>query len=441
VPEFLDLLLDEVKRNREELAKVAGGSSTTAEWYRELVQRKWNRFPERDLESRGVYAVDSSSGTVELAGGGVLVIARSIALGIGGLQKRRLRLEAFYPKDLRDYEDYLRLLREHLEHEVALDALETDPEFILVDGSLYGRMIHVLKEVEIQDREDFMFDYVEAYSDFLSAALRKGTVVVGVSKDSRSTLFKEEVLKEQVLRIAREHGLDTQEILKLWSGLRRRPREVVEEVRRKTSSGAYPAELYKFFEEARSPVPDSKILYHLNLGSGYTTPLLLKLSRVLAGQLDLVLDDGSVDHVERLSRVFQKTRDRIGSRFEGRARDLISRLRSYPPVAMFYVVFESGEDPVRVDVVARDISALSGANGLQGDAGRFMDDKPESLLRVIALLRGMYAGIRGYNVLLLEADRRVKISDYTLETYRGVLMRELGLFFLLSRGERRVHYP
>ncbi|QOJ78659.1 DNA double-strand break repair nuclease NurA [Infirmifilum lucidum] len=442
MPEFSDLLVEQVRLNRAWIEKVLGATAGLAEWYRGLVLGKWNSLPRGDARVEAVYAVDSSSGLIEVSGGGVLLVTRALSLSVGGKQKRRLAVDALYPRNLMDFEHYVRLTREHLEHLVALDSLDEDPRFVLVDGSLYGRMIHVLKDLDLEDREDFMFTYVETYSSFLREALNRGVTVVGVSKDSRSTLFKEEVLKEEVVRVARENGVDVSELLALWAWLKRRPREVLKEVRKRASSGLYPARIYELFEEARSSTPDSKILLYARPGEGYTTPLLLKISKVQAGQIEVALDESVGDQVEKLGRFFSKSRDKMGEEFEEKVKALVSMLKEYPPVATFYAILGHGDDPIRVDVVSRELQELGVAkNSLALDSSKFISSDVKGITGVISLLRSMYAGVKDYNILLMEADRRVKITERSLEIYRGILMKELGAYFLPSRGERRVHYP
>ncbi len=436
------MLVEQVRLNRAWIEKVLGGTTSIAEWYKRLVLSKWNSLPRENTKVEAVCAVDSSSGLIEASGGGVLLVTRALSLSVGGKQKRRLAVDALYPRNLMDFEDYVRLMREHLEHLVALDSLDEDPRFILIDGSLYGRMIHVLKDLDLEDREDFMFTYVETYSSFLKEALKRGVTVVGVSKDSRSTLFKEEVLKEEAVKVARESGINVSELLALWAGLKRRPREVLKEVRKKVSSGLYPERVYELFEEARSSTPDSKILLYAGPGEGYTTPLLLKISRVQAGQIEVALDESVSDQVEKLGRFFSKSRDKMGEEFEEKVKTLVSMLRGYPPVATFYTILGHGDDPIRVDVVSRELQELGVArNSLAIDSSKFIDSDVKSVAEVISLLKSMYAGVKGYNVLLMEADRRVKITEKSLEIYRGILMKELGEYFLPSRGERRAHYP
>ncbi|MGC9146495.1 MAG: DNA double-strand break repair nuclease NurA [Infirmifilum sp.] len=445
MPEFLDLLAEEISLKKSYLEEIAGKISELSENYKRMVVEKWRPLPPPLEVIDKIFAVDSSTGIVEVRGGGVVLVARSMALAPFSKSFRKLIVDALYPRNTRDFEEYVRLMREHIEHAVALESLEDEPEFILIDGSLYGRMIHVLMELDLEGREDFMFEYVRTYSDFLTQAVKRGVTVLGVSKDSRSTLFKEELLKKKVLEVASESGVEVEEVLRLWTALRRRPREVLEKVREKVRSGEFPAVILDYFEQARSHVPDSRIILEAGVGQGYSTPLILSLSKVIAGQFDLVLDERASDgNIEKLASVFEKSADKHRGEFVKMAHELIAQLRSYPPVLMSYTIMGPGDDPLRVDIISKEISDVGFLkSGALQSSTRFTDDDTSiaTVERSLSLLRGLYAGEKGYNVLLLEVDRRVKISAATLETYRRVIMRELDTLILHSRGERRVHYP
>ncbi|MGC9107895.1 MAG: DNA double-strand break repair nuclease NurA, partial [Infirmifilum sp.] len=212
MPEFLDLLAEEISLKKSYLEEIAGKISELSENYKRMVVEKWRPLPLPLEVIDKIFAVDSSTGIVEVRGGGVVLVARSMALAPFSKSFRKLIVDALYPRDTRDFEEYVRLMREHIEHAVALESLEDEPEFILIDGSLYGRMIHVLMELDLEGREDFMFEYVRTYSDFLTQAVKRGVTVLGVSKDSRSTLFKEELLKKKVLEVASESGVEVEEV-------------------------------------------------------------------------------------------------------------------------------------------------------------------------------------------------------------------------------------
>jgi hypothetical protein len=432
VPRFADLFVEEVRRKRSEVLKVIGGGETLAGRYADLLRKVWVAGIAAGKHFERVYAVDSGSDEIEVSGGGVLLVTRAMALEAGGREVRKLRLDALFPRDLRDYEDFKRLVREHVEHLVALEALEEGADLLLIDGSLYGRMIHVIRELEVEGREDFMLEYVEAYSKLLSRALENGAVVAGVSKDSRSTVLKEELLLAQLASLL--SGCEPElkgKVIELWRLLRRRPSQALNGVRALVKEGLDPRVL-ELFEEARSAVPDSKIISAAGLGAGFTSPLVLTLERVSTGITDLLLRSRDEELEGELARAFERAAERLD--FGARVKSLLKALRSYPPVYTTYAVFAAGDDPVRVDVVARELSRLAGGS-------RFANPVPGIVQTVLAHLALLYGGRRCYNALLLEVDKRVRTTLETLELYHKLAMREVGELILHSRGERRVLYP
>ncbi|MEM0093418.1 MAG: DNA double-strand break repair nuclease NurA [Thermofilum sp.] len=433
MPRFADLFVEEVRRKRGEILRVAAGSADLVSRYSELVRGVWVEGVEARNEFDGVYAVDSSSDEIEVAGGGVILVTRAVALGANGRELRKLRVDAFFPRSIRDYEDFKRLLREHLEHEVALEAVEEGADLVLLDGSLFGRMSHVVRELSVDGREGFLLDYVETYGQLLSRAVRKGVIIAGVSKDSRSTVLKEELLLSELRK--RLEGCPTglaEKVLELWARLRRRPSQVLEEVRRLVKEGLDPR-IYELFEEAKSPVPDSKLLLLMNLGPGFTAPIRLTLERVQMGVIEVALTE-ETRLVALLDAIFEKVSDELGSRFAENVNRVLAALRSYPAVLASYVIFSRGDDPVRVDIAVN-------REDLAASTSRFVSSPPDSFIRVLRQLAFLYSGRTSYNVLLLEADKRVRATAETLDLYHKLAMKELGELIVHSRGERRYFVP
>ncbi|MEM2929916.1 MAG: DNA double-strand break repair nuclease NurA [Thermoproteota archaeon] len=433
MPYFADLLLQELRSKREEVFTVLKTSGGFLEKYRELFSRRWLQLDGIEESLGSVYAVDSSNDEAALSGGGVILFTRSLALAPNGHEVRKLRLDAFYPKRVQMYEEYCRLIREYMEHEAALKAIEEGAKCVLIDGSLYGRMLHVLYELDIDSREGFMLEYVRKYGELLSEAESKDVMLAGVSKDSRSTLFKEEVLwREAVSHVSKQEAVDI--LGELWGELHTRPRKAMEKLRNMVKEGLVDDYVYRLFEEARSAIPDSKIISLLSLEPGFSTPLHLRVDRVYSGTILLILREDEETLLQKLRSSFQKSADKQEHEFENLAIEAIRNLKKYPSIVTFYTVLERGDDPIRVDIVLGDSTAL------QAD-GRFLSKVPDEVRRVLGFLGSLYAGVRGYNMLLLEADRRVKMTAETMKTYTEMLMREYGELLFHSRGERRVFYP
>lgn len=433
MPYFADLLLQELRSKKEDVLKVLKASGVILEKYQELFSKRWLPLDALDENPNDVYAVDSSNGEVELSGGGVILFTRSLAIAPNGGEVRRLRLDAFYPRRVHEYEDYRRLVREYMEHEVALKAVEEGARYVLIDGSLYGRMLHALYELDIEDREGFTLEYVRNYGELLSKATLRGTVLVGVSKDSRSTLFKEEVLRSEILsHVSSKQGV-SETVKDRWEELRRQPHKTMRKLESLVKEGLIDDYVYGLFKEARSAVPDSKVISLLNFGVGFSTPLLLRVDKVYSGTILLILREEEGVLINKLEESFPRLVDKLGYEFEGLASEVIRSLKAYPHIVTFYAVLEEGDDPIRVDIVFPE--------GAELEHERFLSDVPDVVRRVLGLLQTLYAGRRWYNMLLLEADRKVKMAMETLDSYARVLMKEYDELIVHSRGERRVFYP
>lgn len=433
MPRFADLFVEEVRRKRSEILRVAAGGADLVSRYGDLVKSLWIKGVEARREFERVYAVDSSSDEIEVAGGGVILVTRSVALEAGGGELRKLRIDALFPRSVRDYEDFKRLLREHLEHEVALEAVKKGADLVLLDGSLFGRMSHVIRELNIEGREGFLLDYIVTYGQLLYESVRSGAIVAGVSKDSRSTVLREELLLSELKKLLNEQRAELAgRVLELWARLRRGPTQVLAEIRRLVKEGLNPR-ILEIFEEARNPVPDSKLLLLMNLDPGYTVPVRLALERVSMGVVDVALGD-DIRLMGLLAEIFERTADELGSRFAERVDAVLRALRSYPAVLTSYAIFSKGDDPVRIDVAVDRQAAVGGES-------RFLYYAPHAFRKVLQHLACLYAGRMGYNVLLLEADRRVKTTAETMDLYHKLAMRELGELIIHSRGQRRYFTP
>ena len=89
--------------------------------------------------------------------------------------------------------DFISVKMEMLEFQVAIDALKSGLGCgtILIDGSLYGRLVHVPLESKVEE-ERLVFLIISGFIRELLDLCRKNNVLlVGVAKESRSTAFRD----------------------------------------------------------------------------------------------------------------------------------------------------------------------------------------------------------------------------------------------------------
>lgn len=140
-----------------------------------------------------VLAVDSSVYTNLLSNGGVFYIIRSLAARKDVVSKR-LESDVIFSRDrMSRIRELITAKMEMLEFEAALEALKRgfDGDAILLDGSLYGRVSHVFIESKVDEERDSLLHYFRVYKELLDACCKSGVLLVGVSKEIRSTFYRD----------------------------------------------------------------------------------------------------------------------------------------------------------------------------------------------------------------------------------------------------------
>ena len=86
---------------------------------------------------------------------------------------------------------------ELLEFQVAINSIKNgvDCKVVLLDGSLYGRAIHNLIETKTREEIPTLLKYFKVYKELLDLCKEKNILLVGVSKQSRSTFFRDFLLR------------------------------------------------------------------------------------------------------------------------------------------------------------------------------------------------------------------------------------------------------
>jgi len=427
--------MKEVEASRDELLRVVLEPEDKAAFYRELLLKHWLPLPETSSSLNcTVYAVDSSDRVIELAGGGVIHIARSAALSNRQDKARKLRLHAFYPPSDEELSEYRKLMREHLEHEVALEAIQnlSAGDTVLIDGSIFGRMTHVFRVLRIPGREDFMFNYIETFQALLETCIKKNILLLGVAKDSRSTLLKDALLTELLLKKIEKYDPETQ--LKIIALLRNLHREIrtVSEIARKIPDIVYEKIRY-ILKELLYRMPDYKLIMTSRVGTGYSHPLRLELSRVSSGFVEMIFTP------KQRAKLARKIVANLpaGKADEQRTHKTLEHIASYPPVTVLYVKFTENDLPLRVDVVHRDIKEWQ----IEEYTGFVVKGWKQVVIRCLGLLSSLYAGLKNYNVLLTCVDQYVKFTRQSRDYYKSKIESSLNTLIQQSRGVRRVSFP
>lgn len=194
MPDFLDEFASSIGSQKEPLKEkiLRGKSNPLQDTFRKHFEPLWKPLTNiaeyaSNVGELGVTAVDSSLYMNLMSTGGIFYVIRSLAVCKDKMNKR-LQTNVFFTKSgLLEAHYYIGTKMEMLEFQTAIDALRDGFECnsILIDGSLYGRAMHVPVETKIEEDRTVVLDYFKTYAELLDLCRKKGICIAGVSKESR----------------------------------------------------------------------------------------------------------------------------------------------------------------------------------------------------------------------------------------------------------------
>ena len=444
MPQFLDSFNMQVLQKKSRLRDMfeKGRVSELDNDLKELLVGNWNPLCSSALK-REIIAVDGSRALRRSASGAYWYVIRSLAL----LRKdrfRELEIDAFLSKSTStDVDQFISVKTEHQEFEVARKAIiESDLSNValLIDGSLYGRMTHLPRDMPPEGAKDFMLKYFSTYYELLELCKKRKILIIGVSKDSMSSFLRNyflSILFTKELRILSDiDPEDRRRLLSIFDQIFIRPSFAMIPFRElKLKYGSRLARIESILNEAFSTRPDHQMIRnHINK-AGFSSPI------------ELTASGRNVDLIKRIQtspEAFIKQyfkgallEHNNESKFIEDAKKSLDLLSSFPTFVSFHVLLDARDTPVRVDTpnwtFDRELCI--------GDLDHALPTS-DDLSEIVGLLVAGYGGLKNYNIWLKRVDQEVKLSRKTLdELYSPILEKALGLQIVHTRGYRRVKYP
>jgi len=453
LPHFLDLFQEVLRTKLNSMQEKLNRQITPGlrEAFLELFLEHWHPLPQpQELDSDfQVLAVDGSGGLRRYANGAFFYVARAYGVSSTGEHFRFLDADVFLARGSgEEVRKYLTLKSEYAEIQVALEGirrLEGEQKYLLIDGSLYGRAMHLVKEAVAEGDRDFPLRYVDAYCTLMEECRKLGVIPIGLSKDSRTRFFRNKLIETVYLtELEQLRGLVSREDLKTLHSclitLDETPSISLSDfLRLKAKYGSILDRIDELLFEYRREWTDFHFIMQNAQYPGYTTPMELGPVQRRARRR---FDDVKNSPEEYLRRRFRNAI--ADSENPRRLLDygvgVLRRLLNFPTIVSFHVLLSLQDTPLRIDVPCW-------ALGIENTMGnltecRFLDGEVDALSRVIGVLLAGYAGLRNYNVWLVAADERVRLTRQDMDqVYEGLLSRALGLTLIHSRRYRRVRYP
>jgi hypothetical protein len=444
VPDFLEEFASSVLSKKEILKEkmLKGKPNPLANDFEKYFMANWIPLNSMngysiDPGALGITAVDSSVYTNLMSTGGIFYVIRSLAV-CRDRQEKLVESDAIFTKaSLLESQRFVGRKMEMLELRVAIEAIKHGLECgsILVDGSLFGRASHLPFETEVEDQELLLLHYFETYRELLDLCKKEGIMLVGVSKESRSSFYRDYLLKlifNEALG-GLESDMDPGDLHRL-KPLFAELLDKEEVARRKfeKSQQKYGKKLdtvQLIFNELGSSRPDYQLIMNHAKTPGYTAPLLLGPSASIARRLDQCWRDPAK---------FVRSRFPISVRKEGKdfvkwAADVLRGFMNFPGFVSFHLLLDTRDSPIRIDLLCWDhIFSKTGWP-------KPIDVKLDDLLKI--MVTG-YCGLDCYNLWLKNVDEKVRLKKRVVDTIYFPLMEKMfDAKIIRGRGYRRVRFP
>ncbi|MEM2673512.1 MAG: DNA double-strand break repair nuclease NurA [Candidatus Bathyarchaeia archaeon] len=424
-------LKDKILRGKPSLLESDLRESMFAHWVFLGDLSEFSASP-RDLD---VIAVDSSVYTNLLSNGGVFYIIRAMSMR-RDIVNRKIDSDVIFGRDkMSRIHELISVKMEMLEFEVILKALQDgfDGDVIMLDGSLYGRASHLPMEFKVEEERDALLHYFRIYKELLDFCCKSGVLLVGVSKESRSTFYRDYLLslifdrRMEELDIEEEDKRLLRDVFFQVLDIERVAFKRFYELKEKYGSKLNVIEL--ILRELASYRPDYQLIINYISSIGYMRPLLLGPNIRMGRRLK----ECSESPKKYVGKYFPRLTIDGGDEFVEWASRILRGILEFPSFVSFYVLLDPRDSPIRIDMpyYNKGLLEVSWPEPVEVDV--------RNILKV--MVTG-YCGLNAYNIWLKSVDERVRLRrEIVDDIYFPYLERIFGEKIIRGRGYRRVKYP
>ncbi len=184
---FVNYLGNNIERIRESM--LIGRDTRLWDMYSYAFRNNFIARTASDFKPGTIAATDSSEFVRELYNGKKLILIRAFAKSREGTESSFICEVMDVSRD--EIRNFTILLMEHTEHLATIRLLEKgNPDFVLMDGSLVGRLMHKNRHIEAEGYDSFMGIYFSGLFRLISLCMEKKIPLVFIAKSSESTIFR-----------------------------------------------------------------------------------------------------------------------------------------------------------------------------------------------------------------------------------------------------------
>ena len=442
MPTFLDDFFAFIKEKRSYLKEkiISGKFNPLREQFEKFFDLLWipiNLKTSNGSMNHEILAVDSSVYRNLLSTGGIFYIVRSLAVHRKKYWKK-LEADVIYTKrGPAHVKLFTGSKMELLEFEVVIEALKNgfEGDAVLIDGSLYGRAAHLPIEFKVEEEPDLIIRYFQTYMRLLDLCKARNILLVGISKESRTTFFRDYLLSlifEEELKKMDFPAEKAKRLREIFLEILNNEDAAFRKLEKlEREHGRIPRIFELIFKELASSRPDHQLIMNLASSTGYTQPLLLGPSARMLRRLDQFRSNPK----EYVRKRFPTVTREKGEEFVDRAVKVFSGLLNMPSFISFHILLDPRDSPIRVDIPAWDHRMCE-----------ILWPKPAEnskvLTEVLEILKEGYGGLTCHNIWLKDVDEKVRLRrEIVDDIYFPFMEKMFRIKIIRGRGYRRVKYP
>lgn len=454
MPNFIDLFGVQIENNREKfiqyLTKGLELKFLKNDYKRQFLKHYFLLDKIDESDNFNAIGIDASGKKREFINGTYFYLNRASGVQNNGDTIRKLDADVFTSNGTsNEVNTYFGRKSEYIEHEVLKEFLDAQDEgkemkVCFIDGSLYSRLLmpHLI-ESPINYDETFILKHLETLFQVLKESLKKNVLLMGFSKDSRDTSYRnallDEIFYEERANIT--HHLTPDELQTINAVIKgidlineKNIREFYSLIKNKS---VLLKKMNQIFDEYNITRTDAEIIYRFRDFAGFTHPMEKGLGRIKQQKIFNNMIQNTENFIRRNFKKYLSNMDEVNkNKFIIYAKKVLRQYSEMPTFISFHILIDVRDNPIKIDIPSwyfknwRKLLDFPHVN--------FFDISVPFFKDIIKIVLKMYGSSENYNLLLSAAHDDVVLRKNTYnEIYEQFMQDKLEILLPFRRRTRR----
>ena len=454
MPNYIDLFGKQIENNREKfiqyLTKGLELKFLKNDYKKQFLKHYFLLEKIDEIDIFNAIGIDASGKKREFINGSYFYLNRASGVQNNGEIIRKLDTDVFTSSGTsNEINTYFGRKSEYIEHELLKEFLDAQDEskemkVCFIDGSLYSRLLmpHLIESPIIND-ETFILKHLETLFQVLKESLKNNVLLIGFSKDSRNTSYRnallDEIFYEERANITQHLTPDELHTINaVIKGI-----DLINEVNIRDfyslikNKSILLKKIEQIFNEYNITRTDAEIIYRFGDFAGFTHPMEKGLGRIIQQNIFKDMIQNTEKFIRRNFKKYLSNMDESSkNKFIIYAKKVLRQYSEMPTFISFHILIDVRDNPIKIDIPSwyfknwRKLLDFSHVD--------FFDISEPFFKNIIKIVLKMYGSPENYNLLLSAAHDDVVLRNKTYkEIYEQLLQDKLDILLPFTRRTRR----